>query len=42
MDAKLAIPIPTKVSHQQGAAVGVGTEVRSFETVLMKNLRAHS
>lgn len=29
MDAKLAIPIPKKVSHQLGAAIGVGTEVRS-------------
>lgn len=27
MDAKLAIPIPQKVSHQLGAAIGVGTEV---------------
>lgn len=33
MDAKLAIPIPTKVSHQLGAAIGVGTEVRSSDSI---------
>lgn len=30
MDAKLAIPIPKKFSFQEGAAIGVGTEVRSW------------
>lgn len=33
MDAKLAIPIPEKVSHQLGAAIGVGTEVGSSNAI---------
>lgn len=38
MDAKLAIPLPKKYSYQQGAAIGVGTEVSSPDAMLKKSM----